>query len=96
MRGALGHPPPSAARAEATALTREGHQALERAALTAHPGKAVGQHPAGQELAELPCDELGQPGAIGTIRRGAQKLVQVLADDGVETLASAWRGRYIA
>ena len=84
VRGALGHPPAPAARAEAATLTREEDQALERAVPAAHPREAVGQHPAGQELAELPRDELGQPGAIGTIRRGAQKLVQVLTDDGVE------------
>ena len=71
-----------AARAEAVA--GEGYQALKRAAPTTHPGKAVGQHPAGQELAKLPCDELGQTGAVSPIGRGEKKIVQVLADDDVE------------
>ncbi|MGH9363860.1 MAG: hypothetical protein ACRD1B_01150, partial [Thermoanaerobaculia bacterium] len=31
-----------------------------------------------------PNDELRQPGAVGTVRRRAQEVLQVLADDDVE------------
>ncbi|MDP2703403.1 MAG: hypothetical protein Q8P98_15170 [Candidatus Rokubacteria bacterium] len=54
------------------------------AALAAHPGKAVGQHPTGQELAKLPRDELGQAGAVGPVGGGAQEVIQVFPDDPVE------------
>jgi hypothetical protein len=60
VRGALGHPPAPAARAEPPALAGERQQVLKCTTVAAHPGKAVGQHPAGQELAKLPRDELGQ------------------------------------
>jgi hypothetical protein len=50
-------------------------------------------HAAGQELAELARDERGQTGAVGPIRRGLQKGLQMLADGEVEHLASARRGR---
>jgi hypothetical protein len=59
MGGAPGHSSSTAARAEPPALAEERHQAFERAALAAHPGKAVRQHPAGQEFAKLRRDELG-------------------------------------
>ncbi len=57
---------------------------LEPAALAAHPGKAVGQHPVGQELAKLSRDELGQAGPVGPVGSGAQELIQVIPDDPVE------------
>ena len=41
-------------------------------------------HPEGQEFAELPRDELGQADAIGPVGRGAQKIIQVFPDDGIE------------
>ena len=49
-RGALGHPPAAAARAEAAALARERDQSLERAVATAEPREAVRQHAARQEV----------------------------------------------
>ena len=57
---------------------------LERTTLAAHPGKAVGQHPAGQELTKLPRDELGQAGPVGPVGGGAQEVIQVIPDDPVE------------
>ena len=62
----------------------ERDQALERALLAAHACKAVGQYPAGQELAKLPRDELGQAGPVGPVGRGAKEVVHVVPDDPVE------------
>ena len=59
-------------------------EAFARAVLAAHAGKAVGQHPAGQELAKLPRDERGQAGAVCPVGGGAQEAVQVVPDDPVE------------
>jgi hypothetical protein len=42
VRGALGHAPAAAARAEPPALVGERHQVLERTPLASHPGEAVG------------------------------------------------------
>ena len=50
--------------------------AIKRAALAAHPGKAVGQHPAGQGLPKLPPDELGQARAVYPIGGGGGTLVR--------------------
>ena len=57
---------------------------LKSATLAAHPRKAVGQHPAGQELAKLPRGELGQAGAVGPVGGGAQEVIHVIPDDPVE------------
>jgi len=57
---------------------------LKSATLAAHPRKAVGQHPAGQELAKLPRDELRQTDPVGPVGGGAQEVIQVLPDDPVE------------
>jgi len=56
------------------------------------PGKTVGQHPAGQKLAKLPRDELGQPGTVGPVGGGAQEVTQVLPYDSMEhaRLRVAW------
>jgi hypothetical protein len=52
----------------------------------------VGEDAAGEELAELLLDELGQAGAVGAMGRFAKKGLQVGADDGVEdaALRVAW------
>jgi len=89
MRGALGHSSSTAARAEPRTLAGERHQAFERAAVAAHPGKAVRQHTAGQELTKLPGDELGEAASVGSIGGGAQEVIQVISDDPVSMLASA-------
>jgi hypothetical protein len=44
----------------------------------------VGQHPAGQELAKLPRDELGQAGPVGPVGSGAHEVIDVIPDDPVE------------
>jgi len=62
----------------------ERYQAFERAALAAHPGKAVRQHTAGQELTKLPGDELGEAASVGSVGGGAQEVIQVISDDPVE------------
>jgi hypothetical protein len=78
VRGALGHPPSPATRAEPPALAGEREQVLKRTTLAAHPRKAVGQHPAGQELKKLARDELGQAGAVGPVGGRAQKDIKVV------------------
>ena len=52
----------------------------------------MGADAAGEELAELLLNELGQTGAVGTVGRFAKKDVQVGADNGVEdaALRVAW------
>jgi hypothetical protein len=57
---------------------------LERTPLASHPGEAVGQHAAGQELAKLPRDELGQTGPVGPVGGGAQEIIPVIPDNPVE------------
>ena len=57
---------------------------MKGAGLAAHPGKAMGQHAAGQEFTKLPHDELEQAGAGGLVRCGVEKVIQVLADDHVQ------------
>jgi hypothetical protein len=47
-------------------------------------GEAVGQNPAGEEVPELLLHEVRQAGALGALRRYAEKGFQVLADDRVE------------
>jgi len=44
----------------------------------------VGQHAAGQELAKLPRDELGQAGPVGPVGGGAQEIIKVIPDNPVE------------
>ena len=68
-RGALGHTPAPAARAEAAALAGKGHEPLEGAVPTAEPRKAMRQHAAREEISELLLHELRQPLAIGVMRR---------------------------
>jgi len=48
------------------------------------PGQSRGQQPAGQKLAKLPGDELGQTGPVCPVGSGAQELIQVIPDDLVE------------
>jgi len=57
-----------------TDIAGERQQVLRRTTLAAHPGKTVGQHPAGQELAKLPRDELGQAGPVCPVGGGAQEV----------------------
>jgi len=55
---------PSGAARTAQDVEVERQQVLKCTTLAAHAGEAVGQHPAGQELAKLPRDELGQAGPV--------------------------------
>jgi hypothetical protein len=55
------HAPFAARRTEVTALAREGDEDLAPAVVAAEAGEAARQGGAGNELAELPLDELGEP-----------------------------------
>ena len=66
-RGAFGHAPAPAARAEAAPLAGKGHEPLESTVPTAEPGKAMRQHAAREEISELLLHELRQPLAIGVM-----------------------------
>jgi hypothetical protein len=78
------HPPSPAARAEAAALAGEGNQPLEGALAAPDPREATCEHATGEELSELPLDEARQPDAVRPLGRGAQEVLQVVADDAVE------------
>ena len=73
-------------------IAGEGDQPLQRGGVAPEAGEAVGEDAAGQELAKLLLDELGQAGAVGALGRFAEEGLQVGADDGVEdaALRVAW------
>jgi hypothetical protein len=74
------------------ALAGERHEAFARAALAAHAGKAVGQHAAGQELAKLSRNKLGQAGPVGPVGGGTQEVIHVVPDDPPRGARSLPRG----
>jgi hypothetical protein len=80
----LSHPPPPAARTEASALTREGHEALEDTLGTPKSREALGQHSAAEEVAELVFDEARQAAPLAAVRDFPQERLQVLPNDGVK------------
>jgi hypothetical protein len=84
LGGVFRHPPAPAARAEAPALAREGHQALERAALTADPHEAVSQDPTPQVGLELALDEDRQSRGLRIPSRVGEKGLEVGLDDPVD------------
>jgi hypothetical protein len=79
--GALGHTPVVAARAEAATLARKRHQPLEGTGATADTGKAVGQDPASEEVAELLLYEVWQADALGAMRRLPEEGLEGVADE---------------
>ena len=87
-----GHAPAAAARAEAAALAREGHEPLEGAIAAAHAGEAAGEDPAAEEVTELALDEVGEPGALPTGDRGLEERLEVIADEAVEDAAFGTAG----
>src|SRR5439155_7293385 len=84
MRGQLRHAPPAAARAEASPLAREWHEALVGAVPASDAGEAAGERPAGQELAELALDELREAAAVAARGDLGEKGLEIFADDPVE------------
>jgi len=80
----LGHPPPPTAQTEASALAREGQEALEGAVGAPQPREARGQHAAREELAEFLLDESRQAALVAAIRGYPEEGLQVLTNDGVE------------
>jgi hypothetical protein len=80
----LRHPPPPTARTEASAVAREGQEALEGAVGAPQPREAMGQHAAREELAEFLLDEARQAALVAAIRGFPEEGLQVLTNDGVE------------
>jgi hypothetical protein len=60
VRGALGHPPPAAARAKASPLTGKRDQSIHAAATTSEPGESPGEPPTPEVRLELLFDEARQ------------------------------------
>ncbi len=86
VRRLRGHPPPAAARAEPAALARERDEPLERAVATPDAREAARQDAAGEELAQLALDEVGEASAVVAKGRLAQELLEVIADDPMQEL----------
>ena len=84
MSRPLRHPPAATAGTEAATLEGKRHEAVEGAALATEPSEAVGQDAAGQELAELPLDELRQAVAPVPRRGFVEEIVEMVADYGIE------------
>jgi hypothetical protein len=78
------HLPAAAARAEAAAFAGEGDESLEGAVAAPYSREAAGEDATREELAELALDEARQPDAIRPLGCGAQKVLEVVANDAVE------------
>ena len=91
--GGFGHAPAAAARAEATALTGERHEPLERAVGASEARETVSQHPAGQEVSELLFHQPRQRGAVRVTPRRLEEGVEGLAATRYSAACSASRGR---
>jgi hypothetical protein len=76
------HAPFAARRTEVTALAREGDEDLVPAVVAAEAGEAARQDGAGNELAELPLDELGEP--IAGRSRLLEEGFEAFAKDAVQ------------
>jgi hypothetical protein len=102
MRRRVGHAPAGAGGTEASALAREGDEALAAAGVAAHAQEAVGRDAAVEEAPELALDE-ARDAAVLLARPGEEGL-EVVGDDPVEhglfgtarevsALAAAFPGR---
>jgi hypothetical protein len=92
VRRPFGHAPAAAARAEAPALAREGHEALEAAARAAQAREAVGEHAAGEKGAQLALDERRHAAAVAVCAGGLQELLQMVAHHGVQDAGGGGAG----
>jgi hypothetical protein len=82
--GVFGHAAPATARAEATALAREGQKAFEGAVGAPKPRETVGEHAAGEEVSELLLDEAGQAVSVTALPGFSEEGLEVLANDGMQ------------
>ena len=82
VRGGIRHAAPAARGTEATALAREGHQAVVAALVAVQSQEAVGQDAAAKEGAKLLRDEAGR--GLIPVARPREEAFQLLADDVVK------------
>jgi len=95
MRGALGHPPAAATRAQTASLAGEGDEAIEAARRAARPSETACETPARQELAKLALDER-RKAVLAARRRHVQKCLEMVAHERVQELGSAQKLRRAA
>ena len=82
VRGGIRHAAPAARGTEATALAREGHQAVVAAVVAVQSQEAVRQDAAAKECAKLLLDEAGR--GLIPMARTREEAFQLLADDLVK------------
>ncbi len=85
MRSPLGHPSTTTPRAEAAALARKGHEAVQSARGTPKTGEAAGQTATPQEGAELLLDKSREPLPVTKRCRVRAKRLEMVPDDLVKT-----------
>ncbi len=97
MRGPFGHAAPTATGTEPAPFAREGHEAIVTAAVAVEARESSRETPAGEELAELPLDEPGQPLPVPQRRRLQAERLEVIADnleqDALRRIARLVAGR---
>jgi hypothetical protein len=84
MRGALGHPAASAARAEAATFAGERNQPIGATVGAAKPGKAMREHAASSESLKLALHEQGGATLVLASVELPEEGLKVVADDAVE------------
>ena len=88
MRGAFGHAPPAAARAEPAAPAGEGHEPLGFAIAAPEPREAASPEATPQKRTELVVDEPRQTVAVAPSCGVGAERFDVLANNGVEHRSS--------
>jgi hypothetical protein len=79
VEGPLEHPSAATTRTKATALAREGDEALGVAAVAAKPGEALREHSAADEALELALDETRQTLTVAPGRGVFEERQEMLA-----------------
>lgn len=82
MRGALRHPPPTAAGTEAAPFARKGHEPLVPARSTQETGEARREASTRQKVLECPLHKPREAMPITSPRRLRAERLVVIADDG--------------
>ena len=83
VRGALGHPPPATARAEASPLTGKRNQSIQPAAAP-EAGESPSEPPTPEERLEFLLDETRQALAVAQVSRLRPERLEVLAHDLIQ------------
>ena len=93
VRGSLGHPPPAAARAEASPLAGKSPQSIQAAAAP-ESGESPGEPPTPEVRLELLFHETRQALAVAQVGRLGPERLEVLAHDLIQN-APAGRARRV-